>query len=823
MKHALRKYLNNRGSALFMVLSLMTALMVLVMAMYFSVVGSREVQYKVFYQEQSYRSAVSLSDAIISGLRTGKWNDSGSTSLRTAIQNLAVGSSLSTDGNNFASFLGTGNEDVDQLGAYTVTITRLEDENSAQMYDMAITVSVGGVVDTTHTFFRVENDEYDTEGPDQTFTSTGYSPNDVYIETGVYHTDMFFDNEYTVIGGYGGAALKFKQNLSCGGSLRLANHNSGDPVAPVTWAIRNNFYYDTGTKLSLGTSTERGLLMVGGNMYISTGAALPDNCDIYVLGDLHIMPNQSYSTTSNVRIFVKGTMHIAATAQWCNMPAVYRCESYNNIPGNVNYVSQKWEEDETLGIMSVSDMANKLDNATKSQTFYKWEINSSKEDKDDYIRELDTDSIYCDKIKIQFNNNWEDHVDSGIPARTQTAVIEWDALTANNYFGTGKPLNYSAHVIEDVEFVANTNQDTQFAIIIDTGDDPANQHFIRLEPNCDFDDNGTNETFCWHPMVEYASDVNASSGCQLSILIRGKGSVVLDIPDGVTYQEAQEQWIMHESWYYLLGGSYTTNASGRPKFDGSTLRNNTSATATAVSYIHRDCDENCTKCVYEVKSTEAYACTTKLDNGSTCSGTVTPIYCPEHDYTYDFCDVCGYEPQSVEEADGSKRYYGLCINRIDRSAVRDKVDDLTGAALSAIYKGPGDDGIKGTIDDDIVYPTVNYFIVSCDESAAIRISGASDPIADEFICIGRNACFGFIYAPYMTYKAYNDGSVSGSGGNQLRFCGGMIVSDYVLDDDYGTVNCMPEFLPTSLMSNECAKNILQSASGKEWKISLAGY
>ncbi len=834
MKHALRKYLNNRGSALFMVLSLMTALMVLVMAMYFSVVSSREVQYKVFYTEQSYRSAISLSDALISGLNDNKWTSTGSKTMTAAIDALAVGESMSTKGNNFAAFLGTGAADADQLGAYTVNITRLEDEDSAKLYDMAVTVSVGGVVDTIHTFLRVSNAEYDTEGPDQTFTSTGYSPNDVYIETGLYQTDMFFDNEYTIIGGYGGGALKFKRNLSCGGSLRLANHNTGDAEEPVTWAVRNHFYMDTNSTFSLGTDSERGLLMVGGNMYISNAAGLPTDCDIYILGDLHIMPNQSFSSSSNVRLFVNGTIYLEQLADWCNLPtdssgnAAYYCSNVINNSGSTgrSFVIQKWDEgDEAKNIMSVSEMAKKLDNATKSQTFYKWEINSTDDTKPDFISELDTRSDTSGNRKtIVFNNDWQD-VD-GIPARTQTVVLDWDnTKEIPNYFGVGKPLKYTAHVIEDVKFVNNGNQDTQFTIVIDTGDDPANQHIIKVLPNCDFDDDGTNETFCWHPKVEWASDIDESSGCQLTILIRGKGSVVVDIPKNCTYQEAQEQWIMHESWYYLLGGKVGTNASGSTKFDGASLRNNEAVTATVVNFIHRDCGEDCSLCNYVVETdpTKITDCPMKFDNGEDCDGKVQSIYCAEHDYKYTYCDVCGYEPEYKELPDGTKKYYGLCVNRVDRTAVRNAMSSLGAAEKANMYRGLGDDGLPNT-QDDIVYPTVNYFLVSSDESASIKISGANDPMDDDkFINIGRNACFGFIYAPYMTYKAYNNGVLAGAAGQRLRFCGGMIVSDYVLDDDFGTVNCMPEYLPTHLMSNENAKNILQSTTGKEWKISLAGY
>ena len=55
-----------------MVLSTMTALLIVVMAMYFSVVSSCSVQYAVFNQEQSYQSSISVADAVIAGLNDGK-------------------------------------------------------------------------------------------------------------------------------------------------------------------------------------------------------------------------------------------------------------------------------------------------------------------------------------------------------------------------------------------------------------------------------------------------------------------------------------------------------------------------------------------------------------------------------------------------------------------------------------------------------------------------------------------------------------------------------------------------------------------------------
>ncbi len=149
--HTLRKYLSSRGSALFMVLSTMTALMIAAMAMYFSVISSRQVQYAVFNEEQSYQSSVSVADAVIAGLNNSKLKD-----LSSEILKLTVGASMSTNGNGFESFTGSGKQDTPDLGAYDLGVTRLADEGGYQIYDFAVTSSVNGVQDTTHTMVRMK-------------------------------------------------------------------------------------------------------------------------------------------------------------------------------------------------------------------------------------------------------------------------------------------------------------------------------------------------------------------------------------------------------------------------------------------------------------------------------------------------------------------------------------------------------------------------------------------------------------------------------------------------------------------------------------------
>ncbi len=823
MKHALRKYLSQRGSALFMVLSLMTALMVLVMAMYFSVVSSREIQYKVFYQEQSYRSAVSLADAIISGIKpkTSQWTDTGTNSLKSTIISMQPGDSISTKGNNFASFLGTGDVDVDQLGAYTVDITCLSEVNNALQFDLAVTVSVGGVIDTTHAFFEVNLDVSEPEGSDQTFASTGYAPNDSYTDGGIFNADVFYNNEYTVIGGYGDKALELNGDVSAGGSLKVSYLTGINPIKPATWAIRNTLYYDASQTADLSCGGEKGLLMVGGDFYLN-GASFK-NCDIYVLGDFHMTSNMG-GLGNDVRLFVYGDVYIEQNAAWAALPEVLHCKSvinttasgaYRSVPYTLWNDSGKDSNDDEC--MTSSEMANKLSGLTKEQTFYKWIINSTKPRDDegnarsDYIPELDTRTgATPNKMTIYFNDGNDAGGINGTPVGTTVVEIPWDGgsgrNTAYDYFGPGLDLEYNAIVIEDVVLDrGGALQSNDLTLIIDTGDDVGNQVILKTLANRDFDGDGTDECFCWMPVEDYES---AKSTVFMNVLIRGKGSVVIDVPENVTYQEMQFQCVMHEAWFALGGGTINTRADGATLYSAAGVRSNTAA-ATFSAFIHKECPEDCSQCQNGnfVVTRDTAECQKKFIDGSECNGKICEVYCPRHEYTYKFCQVCERPPQLKDPTDPDS-YYGICKNRVDRDAVDAKIPSLS-PSLQALTQEGG----------STVYPTVNYFVVSSDESADICLSfnRRPDGTIDPFI---ENCMFGFVYAPYMTYKGYG----GSSGGGYVRFFGGMVVSDYVFDDNYAMLNCMPEFLPkqmTSMMNRE--ELALASTAGFEWKISLTGY
>lgn len=816
MTHALRKYLSQRGSALFMVLSLMTALMVLVMAMYFSVVSSREIQYKVFYQEQSYRSATSLADAIVSGLNNDKWTDSGSSDFMETVGAMTKGQTISTNGNEFAAFLGTGNEEVDQLGAYTVDITCLSVDGSEKHFDMAITVSVGGVIDTTHAFFKVNLEKGQPEGPNQTFASTGYAPNDAYVDGGIYNADVYYNNEYTVIGGYSAQnqmSLELNGDLRASGTVTVQYLTPANPIKPRTWLIQNDLHYNAVQGNDLSHGGKNGLLIVGGDFYFN-GAPFK-GCDIYVLGDMHVMANLG-GLDNSVRLFVAGDI-IYEPGGNAGLPPVYYCSNLVNRSGTATAWDDSGKDKNGKDAMTSGEVVNRLKAELTPQTFYKWEINSTKpkddegKDRADFIPELDTRTgATPNKKTIKFNPSYLPGPD-GTPGKTYTVELPWEEHIAEDYFGEDEHLYYNAFVIEDVVMDSPFNawgmdgfQQGHLTLIIDTGDSPDNQVIIKTLANRDFDldEDGEKESFCWYPTEDYQKWAN---NIFMNILIKGKGSVVIDVPENVIYQEMQFQKVMHETWFALLGG--TVDTANNIYTLGKIYADATQG------FVHDECPPGCTQCGTLTVTENVAKCEKKMLNGDVCGGSITEVTCTRHEYTYSFCTTCESPPKSAD--DGT--YYGICCNRVDRNAVDTKVASLTGTVKSMCYKD-GDTSKP----ENLIYPTVNYFIVSSDESADIRFATVSGPDGSSKYLI-ENCVFGFVYAPYMTYKAYNpDGSKSG--GNMVRFCGGMVVSDYVLEDCYSMINVFPEYLPKQMTSAANRSELaLGSASGQEWTVKMTGY
>lgn len=785
MRHTLRKYLSNRGSALFMVLSTMTALMICCMAMYFSVISSRSTQYAVFNQQQAYQSAVSLSDAIIAGM----YGKSASVAdLGNVLSEMQVGDVRTTDANGFLAFGDTaGEEEQSQAGAYMMTIERLDNEvlsdgSEVWVFDMTITSSVNGTKEVVHNIIQYDpgsTEKQQSAGPTNVFTATGYVPNDVFLDGGIMRTDVFFDNENTYLKAYSSSDLTLYGNVSCGGSLTIYSKilTAGD--YPVTYAIRGNYNNKASGEIDLKSGST---VMIGGNCQ---GTNHFGNSNIYILGDLILDGSLSMSS----KYFVNGDVIIKGHQKWVNLSNVYCNGSVDTsqMTGDSAWdhgisapIAGTWYDANIEGVMTKEEMIEALDSKTSTNTYYKWVI--------------DTTKLTGGTKTIEYVVD----TSSGLEQKS-TYYIEYGSAQD----GTGC-------TISDItmRFNGSGNKGNAYrslTLVIDTGDDPDNVYTVNLQGNRDWlTGEVKNETFCWFPKNTFpGSEGNSTreeNGNQIDfqVLIMGRGSVLFNIPDGIIYQDDDQMKVMHYGWYVLdpantetyIGG--TTEGKTKREIIENTLYSHAFGNSAAniyPKYVHT-CYDGC-GCVYTEKKT--------TDKCSVCGSNLVQLECEDHGVVDTYCPTC--EPNAKKSAD--------CSNRVDRP----KVDAYLASNASAKKRMQDSSG-------DVIYPNVNVFLISCDENADIRFATAAtdDPKATpkQFI---QNSFFGYIYAPYMTFKAVANSS---TGGQFVRMAGGMTVSDYVIDDSYNFLAIWPDKIPEELMGSDSFNNPLYGSSSKSWKITLVG-
>lgn len=805
MVHSLRKYVCKRGSALFMVISTMTALMVTCMAMFFSVVSARDAQYAVFNEKQAYQSGISIADTVLGGLKDGTLN-----ALLEKMGDMEEGDVLSTNGNGFASMDPSGTkEDVSQMGAYNVDITRLGDETidgvNNMTFDIATTTLVNGAQETTHMYIHIAKSEVSggNVGDANIFAATGYVPNDAYLDGGYFITDVFFDTQYTVVNsGIGGKKdLYLGGNLSCGGSINVNNYlqPAGKKIPEckkaTTWAIRDTYYVaESLSEAQVQQLYEGSNVFVGGNMIIDRvdagfkgidlDGSSGDKINVYIRGNL--VGNQIDFTNCNV--FVKGNINVTTQIEGSNHKIYCNGSSTVSTDGN-------WSKGmaDNPGCLSYSDFKDKLDEATTTRTYYKWELNDSKSSEDDYIPELD-ESQSPTKITIKLNSHNEPY--EGVSAFKTVYTIAYPGSSS----ASTADVECKGGIIEDC--IVNPTMYDSLTIVIDTGEDEDNIMYFRIKANCDSTGNVNAEnkdTFSWFPPMVGKEN----PGQPLNILVKGRGSVVIDIPEGVTYQDVPGQQFMHYSWFNLLGGEEGKKTANAKLSDGnwgnvtyyyynsSNLRSYDSTVEKCQKMIHTDCSGNdptdhCTLCTY-----------TDAESSSTCPECGTKkhtVTCDIHGDVLTYCPSC--KPKGFESANCSN-HVGLGDNGEVKKFISDNSLDVSKITDS---------------EENLIFPHTNIYLISCAESADVRFCKTRDDVQ-----VKANAFYGYVYAPYMTFKA------EGNSGGGNRFLGGLTVSDFILNDTYAFTACYPEKMPQELMGEDALNNALNGLTSKSWKISLGSY
>lgn len=297
MKRALLRLKCGRGSVLFFIVAIMSVMIVLASAVYYSAVSARK-QVEIRYgDEQSYQSAVSLNDLVTEYLNT-KTEDA----FVDAILALAPGSSLTTQGTGTDSFAKL----AEGLGDYKVTVTKISGDSSDEKHTVKIETEV--IVDgesstvTSVGEFTLVSKPYSF---DRFFTSTGYAPNDVVMSGMTITSTMYLDNEYSQIGSLqsGNSGINIKAEVISAGTLAINNapiNADGDKTFDIT--VGNNLIM-TFNGGQGAMNLKGGKIRVGGNLIQGTSFNYENDTDVYVVGDF--MSGRP-SNDSNCEIYVNG-------------------------------------------------------------------------------------------------------------------------------------------------------------------------------------------------------------------------------------------------------------------------------------------------------------------------------------------------------------------------------------------------------------------------------------------------------------------------------------------------------------------------------------
>lgn len=791
--------------------------------MYFSVVSSRSSQYAVFNHTQATQSADSIAQIIYRAIgNVGNQESTGGGVLLEKLKGLAIGESISTDADAFESMNPTsagaqGKLDPEQLGAYSVIITRLEDAATGEpRYDLNVMSSVDGNRDSVHYIINYHEETLDNNngeaGDMKLFTATGYLPNDAYINGGYYLTDVFYDTQFTYMNFYNGSGEnRIGFNLYTGGDLAIGNdamtavHSatsnaiaSADvsKIGPVTWGIRGTFLPEFGSDFGIRGGSR---YIVGGDLknygnsfFYTKNDGYTGNEDvnkpiyIYVNGDF--VSKNSSLTLKNIYLFVNGEVNCNFLLD--NGSRVFVTDlskAHGTCQNGVGHFEQwNWTNGTGQPGMSLAEAMAALDAETKTIAYPKWDLSPN-------IAVAGTQTL---NIKLNANSYATTIDGQTLDAKQCTYLISYDNTTEtathiktpSNPGGTENGAIGKNFIINSIK-ISGDNQ-TPRTIVIDTGDDPNNIITIQVKGNY----GAGNKTFMWFPESIY--DLNSYSG--RNVILKGRGTVLVDIPKGITYQDNCTQYIMHYGWWSMIGGQETME-NGHLVFKAGDVQAKESE--HIVPYIHKlcgtannaDCD-----CQFSREDMDEEC---PLHPGTKMKKVICKRDGDEakgHGQVATYCPSC--EPEKNDSSKDSSANW--CASHVDRKKMEAYYNTLSGTVKD---RWTGKDG-------KIIYPTTNFFIVSCEESAEMRFAQA---VGGESITFNR--LFGFIYAPYIMYKA--------SGGNNagvIKLCGGMIVSDYDIMGVNSYMGCYPEMMPKQL-AGIGGGVIVGNLGGavKSWKLKLS--
>lgn len=297
MKRALLRLKGGKGSVLFCIIAIMTVMIVLASAVYYSTISARKQVEIKYGNEQSYQSAVSLNDLVTEYLNT-KTDDA----FVDAIIALSPNKSLTTKGDGTDAFA----ELAGGLGDYKITVTKLSGDSGDEKQTIKVEteVLVNGETSTVTSIgeFTLVSKPYSF---DRFFTSTGYAPNDVVMSGMTVTSTMYLDNEYSQIGSSqsGNSGINIRAEVISAGTLSINNapiNSNGDQTFDITAGNNLIMTYNGGQG---AMNLNGGRIRVGGNLIQGTSFNYKNDTDVYVVGDFI---SGRPSDDSDCEIYVNG-------------------------------------------------------------------------------------------------------------------------------------------------------------------------------------------------------------------------------------------------------------------------------------------------------------------------------------------------------------------------------------------------------------------------------------------------------------------------------------------------------------------------------------
>lgn len=608
-KKALLRLKKGKGSVLFLVVAIMSVMVILASAVYYSVSSARKQVEVKYDSQQAYQSALALNDLVINFINI-KNDDAFVQSIIDLNQNESL-VTKSGDGSGFSQLAGG-------LGNYKVTVKKVKGDASEEIHvlEIEVDIDVNGEKSTISTVgeFKVKSQPYNF---DRFFTSTGYAPNDVIFKNmNSANETIYLDNEFTQFGGDDGhntktlnaeiitaGTIKFdllsqvqQTEFTIGNNCYIFSHNgfsfpigrvggsvmlltgSGANITGGPLYILEDFY--------LGTQESASAIYVNGDMVINTGMTNPVGNNIYVNGDLFLNANianqlSGITVGGNIYCYIDDNTTAPGYTSYCG-GKVY------NLKTNIAYSKDGTEESFSTDTFDYTKYM--LFNLASRESF----------DSDEKLRaNLDYIESYCGTEGGAWANIWpslngtcEDI--ATVKQRINEKIgdpeyINWDLeekfittteidnVPAKTYaVDSSKLLNINIENDKGTVIKATTENDyyviqsvkggsSRSSLIFDTfmGDYSnaaevadktkyANM-FIYLEPNCYVEtttDEWGNKTtkIMTDDSTKFDSftwDTTEGSWGIKFILTRGMGSVTFVVPEGVRYIHPNDGYVGH--------------------------------------------------------------------------------------------------------------------------------------------------------------------------------------------------------------------------------------------------------------------------------------